>query len=141
MYCEIFSPLRIIQPIFVYVTLFFSILKINKMSCARFPLFPSHRNAYCLNSHVSREKVKFVWDRIFLHATSPSSQWSPIFLLLLEMLRRASDTLKKESRFSELIHRLVNMPFRELCEGRGASSMITEAGRCVSRRESRCWLC
>lgn len=70
-----------------------------------------------------------MWDHIFLHANSPASQWAPIFLFLLELLRRAADTLKKETRFSELIQRLVNMPFRELCEGRGACSMISEAGR------------
>lgn len=54
--------------------------------------------------------------------------------MLLELLRRAEGTLKKESRFSELIQRLVNMPFRDLCEGRGACGMMEEAGRFVRAR-------
>ncbi|CAN0179960.1 unnamed protein product, partial [Scytosiphon promiscuus] len=74
-------------------------------------------------------EVKMVWDRIFLHSSSPASQWAPIFLFLLELLRRASDALRQESRFSELIQRLVNMPFRELCRGNGACSTIEEARR------------
>ncbi|CAM9884497.1 unnamed protein product [Pylaiella littoralis] len=74
-------------------------------------------------------EVKVVWDCIFLHSSSPASQWSPVFLFLLEMLRRASTALKGESRFSELIQRLVNMPFRDLCQGSGANSTIREARR------------
>ncbi len=70
-----------------------------------------------------------MWDRIFLHSNSPASQWAPVFLFLLELLRRASDALKQETRFSELIQRLVNMPFRELCRGSGACSTIEEARR------------
>lgn len=72
-----------------------------------------------------------VWDRIFLHSNSPAAQWAPLFLFLLELLRRASEALKKESRFSELIQRLVNMPFRDLCRGNGACRTIEEARRCV----------
>eukprot|EP00903_Cladosiphon_okamuranus_P013541 g12613.t1 len=75
------------------------------------------------------EEVKVVWDRIFLHSNSPASQWAPMFLFLLELLRRASEALKKESRFSELIQRLVNMPFRDLCRGNGANRTIEEARR------------
>lgn len=71
-----------------------------------------------------------MWDRIFLHSNSPASQWAPLFLFLLELLRRASEALRKESRFSELIQRLVNMPFRDLCRGNGACRTIEEARRC-----------
>lgn len=74
-------------------------------------------------------QVKILWDRIFLHAASPSSQWSAVFLVLLELLRRAEDALKEESRFSELIQRLVNMPFRDLCGEGGARGVLKEAGR------------
>ncbi|CBN76998.1 conserved unknown protein [Ectocarpus siliculosus] len=74
-------------------------------------------------------EVKVVWDHIFLHSSSPASQWAPMFLFLLELLRRASPALKEESRFSELIQRLVNMPFRELCRGSGACSTIEEGRR------------
>lgn len=73
--------------------------------------------------------MRVVWDRIFLHSNSPASQWAPMFLFLLELLRRASEALKKESRFSELIQRLVNMPFRDLCRGNGACRTIEEARR------------
>lgn len=81
-------------------------------------------------------QVKVMWDRIFLHASSPASQWASVFLVLLELLRRAEDTLKKETRFSELIQRLVNMPFRDLCGRRGACGMVEEAGRFVPVRAS-----
>ena len=74
--------------------------------------------------------MRVVWDRIFLHSNSPASQWAPLFLFLLELLRRASEALRKESRFSELIQRLVNMPFRDLCRGNGACRTIEEARRC-----------
>lgn len=89
----------------------------------------------CAPNNNIKYQVKVVWDRIFLHSSSPASQWAPIFLFLLELLRRASDALREESRFSELIQRLVNMPFRELCRGNGACSTIEEARRCDTEQD------
>ncbi|CAM9884869.1 unnamed protein product [Discosporangium mesarthrocarpum] len=76
-----------------------------------------------------QDQVMLVWDQVFLHAGSPCAQWSPVYLVILEMLRRCEQRLTSESRFSELIQTLVNLPFYELCHPGGASTVLKEAGR------------
>eukprot|EP00611_Tribonema_gayanum_P006143 TRINITY_DN15441_c0_g1_i1.p1 TRINITY_DN15441_c0_g1~~TRINITY_DN15441_c0_g1_i1.p1 ORF type:complete len:514 (+),score=182.77 TRINITY_DN15441_c0_g1_i1:151-1692(+) len=79
-------------------------------------------------SMLPEQQTRVIWDRIFMQCGAPAEQWSCIYGVLLELLRRAEPMLLGLARFDDLIQMLTHLPIKDLLfPGEGAVALLERA--------------